>query len=233
MLRLSVHDVHHTDIAPAERWDSVSKQPRFKAGVVRLEKLSSEGDNDGVFCRSQRAEALPRAEEKQNAEDVADKSERKRYLGIWLGETIESMKMLEEVFQKVKEGFSSDFELVAGLNVLSSIAQHAHDALAPIGEKYKASTSAVESTSSFLRDSISSICQESKGFAKLLALHRLSLFLGNIEGEVTALLPTSQALWDANFHQAINQVTEDIGRIKAWVLHMVKVRSPQTLIVPS
>ena len=70
-------------------------------------------------------------------------------------------------------------------------------------------------------------------FTVLETLQGLWVYLANIQGGVAALVPVSQALWDAQFQDAVAEAQETLGRMQAWVSQQMKVRSPQTLLVPS
>ena len=72
------------------------------------------------------------------------------------------------------------------------------------------------------------------GLYKVLkTVQSLHMFISNIQAGITALVPTSQALWDAAFTEAVASVGGIMGHMQAWVLYQIKVRSPQTLIVPT
>ncbi|KAL2364661.1 hypothetical protein RJZ56_002427 [Blastomyces dermatitidis] len=53
-----------------------------------------------------------------------------------------------------------------------------------------------------------------------------------IEGHLTGLQPASMAIWDEQFVEAVSFAQSGIQRQKAWATQHVKVKSPQTLLVP-
>ena len=66
----------------------------------------------------------------------------------------------------------------------------------------------------------------------LSALQSLQLFVSYVEGHLVALSPASQALWDDGFIRAVDFCTKQLNRQKAWIMQQIKVRGPQTLLVP-
>jgi hypothetical protein len=67
----------------------------------------------------------------------------------------------------------------------------------------------------------------------MVALKGLLTCLADIEAHFIALIPASQALWDAGFHGVMAKVKKEVERMQAWAKHQHHVRSPQTLVVPS
>ena len=49
---------------------------------------------------------------------------------------------------------------------------------------------------------------------------------------LSALVPVSQALWDAEFVDAVQGASEEVARMQKWVKQQLSVRAAQTLIVP-
>jgi len=66
----------------------------------------------------------------------------------------------------------------------------------------------------------------------LEVLQGLAVYLAHVRVSVTALLPAAQAIWDEEFVEAVKAAQGCLGRMEGWVAHQVKVRSPQTLLVP-
>ncbi|WQF87695.1 hypothetical protein CDEST_12709 [Colletotrichum destructivum] len=64
------------------------------------------------------------------------------------------------------------------------------------------------------------------------ALQGLHIYLSHIEGGLNALIPVSQACWDAEFFEAVKFGQESMHRMQSWADQQIKVRAPQTLLVP-
>ncbi|KAK4937352.1 hypothetical protein LTR28_009863 [Elasticomyces elasticus] len=202
-----------------EQWDPVSKQPTFKSGAVRIEKISNSSSknasNDGVVIREQQTGTVQYVEKtKLNAADVQEDYERQTHLELWLGATYESAKLLLETYEDLGARMSHDLEIVAGL-------------------KYNASTQYGATKSRSVRDVLFPTTDTTNAYEAMRLLMGLRVYLSNIEGHLTALRPVAQALWDGEFVDAVVEASTNVARMQAWAKYQITVRSPQTLIVPS
>ncbi|KAH8755373.1 formate dehydrogenase subunit alpha [Diaporthe sp. PMI_573] len=80
------------------QWDAISKQPTFKAGAIRIEKLP---EGTGPFAREEQSAALKRAASKEAASEAtpADLTDRERALELWLGETYAALPTIQSAIQ--------------------------------------------------------------------------------------------------------------------------------------
>ena len=105
--------------------------------------------------------------------------------------------------------------------------------LNPIISRYHESRQYGRKVATRLKDSLFPDVEEgSDAYEALVALQALDVFLTYIEGHLTALSPASQALWDVEFVNAVKFAQNGIQRQKEWVTQHIKVKSPQTLLVP-
>ena len=108
-----------------------------------------------------------------------------------------------------------------------------HAALQPYVQKYGENKQRGRHRAHVLRDALfpGDDCRRSP-YEVLETLQGLAVYLAHIRGSVTALLPAAQALWDEGFVEAVATAQTCLGRMESWVAQQVKVRSPQTLLVP-
>lgn len=216
-----------------ERWDPVSKQPRFKAGAVRVEKLPT--DKQGVILAKEGQSAAKQRvrEQKLEAADVKDYAKRERHVALWLGSTYEAIDLLENIYDDLIPRLVHDLEVVTGLQTLCRIAKDTTRTLEPFAKKYEASTEYGRTVSKGVRDALFPKQERTDSYEALITLQGLHVYLSNIEGHLTALRPASQALWDGDFYDAVQSAANNVRRSQQWVKHQITVRSPQTLVVPS
>ncbi|SPQ25718.1 ce7303bf-9278-48e3-8345-00a1e71a899c [Thermothielavioides terrestris] len=238
-----------------DRWDPISKQPYFKSGAVRLEKIpsptSTNTSTGAPHIREQHSDAIRKAAAKSAAATTASASAsdlaagRERQLEHWLGETYETAAQLEQIYTTLLPSLIDDLEVEAGLRVLRRIGEDMRAALAPHARRHGydvedrlRSGSSRRRAAQALRDALFPPDRESETTARrsplevLRALQALAVYLAHIEVGLTALLPAAQALWDEAFVEAVIKAQGCLDRMQGWVRHQVKVRSPQTLVVP-
>ncbi|KAI5358647.1 putative molybdopterin dinucleotide-binding domain, aspartate decarboxylase-like domain superfamily [Septoria linicola] len=178
-----------------DRWDSVSKQPRFKSDAVRIEKCTdAQLDANTVVVKSQQdSYEQELAKSKPNAADIGNDSEREQYLAHWL-------------------------------------ALNRHH---PFSERYHTKSRYGHDVSIYLRDGLfPKKDTPHSSYETLVVLTGLQTYISNIEAHLSALLPVSQALWDAEFVAAVQEASFDGERMKKWVRQQLSVRAAQTLVVP-
>ncbi|KAL4802436.1 hypothetical protein BDV18DRAFT_166836 [Aspergillus unguis] len=215
-----------------EQWDPVSKQPMFKSGAVRIEKTVQK--ETGPAAPERQSEAIHNVEEnKADASEVRDQStDRVRWLEMWLGATHEALEALRGVYQDIIPRLVHDLEVEAGLQVMLHITKDMITKLEPIIERYHESRMYGRQVCDRLRSSLFPMEDAHNSYESLIVLQSLQMFMTYIEGHLTALSPASQALWDRDFVDAVTFMQTSIQRQKAWVSQHIKVKAPQTLLVP-
>ncbi|KAL4931465.1 molybdopterin oxidoreductase family protein [Aspergillus undulatus] len=214
-----------------EQWDPVSKQPQFKSGAVQIEKTVQK---EASAPERQTAAISSVEANKSNAHTIHTKDpKRVRWLEMWLGATHESLEMLRDIYTDLIPRLVHDLEIQAGLEVLKQITHDVITRLEPIVKRYHESRKYGRRVCERLRKALFPMeTNSNNAYEALIVLQALQMFLGYIEGHLTALTPASQALWDKEFVDAVLFATTNIQRQKAWTGQHIKVKSPQTLLVP-
>lgn len=128
---------------------------------------------------------------------------------------------------------SVDGNVQSGLFVMHRITADATKQLKPQVEKYHESQQYAHSVANTLRHVMfPQETSQKDPYEVLAALQSLQLFLTYIDSHLLALLPASQALWDTEFVQAVTFAQDAILRQKSWTSQHIKVKGPQTLLVP-
>jgi anaerobic selenocysteine-containing dehydrogenase len=218
-------------LTPTEYWDPVSKQPSFKSGAVRIEKCTEAATVQAKEAQSDTVTKVTKS--KPNASDVGDNSPRERHLEKWLGATFEALRLLENMYEELIPKLIQDPEVISGLRVMRRITTEAINAMEPYVEKYSAKSLNGKSSFRAVHDAVLPSTDTTTAYESMVALKGLFTCLADIEAHFIALIPGSQALWDADFHGAMAKVKKDVERMQAWARHQLHVRSPQTLLVPS
>jgi hypothetical protein len=204
----------------------------FKSGAVRIEKCVRKEEERQTMAVRSVEQKKPDA-----ASSAGDNSKDKkliRRLELWLGATDQALEMLRDMYVDMIPRLVHDMEIQGGLQVMRRITCEVLGQFKPIIERYHESQQYGRRVAERLRDSIFPAIGESNDpYEALAALQSLDLFLTYIEGHLTALSPVSQALWDCDFIDAVNFAQKGIQRQKGWVSQHIKVKSPQTLLVPS
>lgn len=165
--------------------------------------------------------------------EVGEDSPRERHLEQWLGATFRALRLLENMYEKLVPKLIHDPEIDSGLRVMRRITTEAINAMGQYVEKYKAESLKGKSSFQAVHDAVFPSTETTTAYEAMVALKGLSTCLADVEAHFIALIPASQALWDASFHGAMAKVRKDVERMQAWVKHQLHVRSPQTLLVPS
>lgn len=185
-----------------------------------------------------------------------------RHLGVWLRETLDAASQLCDMFRGALDASSdgdeddssdqrdpaptrealatlrSDREVMSGMRVLVRLAEGLRLTLSAHVTRLVANNVPNEESeiprgrAKALRAALFSSAPSSPSYAVLEALQALQVFIAHINSLLVALTPASQALWDAEFQSSVSHAQELVGRMQAWVQQQVKVRSPQTLLVP-
>jgi ferredoxin-nitrate reductase len=206
----------------------------FKSGSVRLEKLPPSSTSPHI--REQHTAAVHKTASKSatTTTNPQDLTNRQRQLELWLGETYETTVQLLSIYETLIPSLIHDLEVEAGLRVLHRIADEMRAALEPAVQRYGENKQRGRHRAHVLRDALFPGEEETErgAYEVLETLQGLAVYLAHIRGSVTALQPAAQALWDEGFVEGVGTALKCLGRMESWVGHQVKVRSPQTLLVP-
>lgn len=171
---------------------------------------------------------------KRHAPDFSDNSKRERYVERWLGASFEAVVALKDVYSTQIPRLIKDSEVVAGLTTMSQIADETVRLLEPFAKKYISKEDFGHKLAVKLRSHLFPAPGEyASAYETLETLLGLQTYYANIRGHLTALIPVSQALWDADFVDAVQQSIAHVDRMAGWAAHQASVRAPQTLIVPT
>lgn len=186
-----------------------------------------------IHAREKQASAEEHASRKHHA-DFTKQPRRQRQLERWLGELIATLGRLVEIFTQLVPQLIGDSEIQDGLRLMRRIAVRMRDRLFPIAERYHEDKDWGQRRAHVLADTLFPRDDELPGSYKALeALQGLHTYLSYIRGALTGMTPTSQALWDRECVDCVEESLSDLGKVEAWVLHQMKVRAPQTLLVPT
>jgi len=223
-----------------DRWDPVSKQPMFKSGAVRIEKIPA--DAAGLpYVREPHTAAINDASRKP---DVAtsttdkDKAQLERQMELWLGETYETTVQLLEIYEKlIPQLIHHDQEVEGGLRMLHKLADEMKACLEPHVQRLGENKQRGRHRAHILRQALFPDPEHdpdspSIAYEVLETLQGLAVYLSHIQSSLTALEPVALAMWDDPFNHAVKQAQQSVHRMMAWVKQQIKVRSPQTLLVP-
>ncbi|KAK1979241.1 nitrate reductase [Colletotrichum cereale] len=215
-----------------ERWDPISKQPMFKSGAVRIEKIDA--SEEPHLPEPQSAAEQACSSKGVDVTVVDDSSRRKRYLETWLGETYESIKQLSDIYTNLLPDLINDLEIEGGVRVMRRITEEVRDRLSVEVDKFGEDVSLGSRKATVLREAIfPPIDTQRSPYEIMETLQGLHIYLSHIEGGLNALIPVSQACWDQEFFEAVQFGQTSVLRMQAWVNQHIKVRAPQSLLVPA
>jgi ferredoxin-nitrate reductase len=206
---------------------------------VRIEKLANPSNTLKAEIPEPQTAALAAAAHKDTATVATrpDLTARERHLELWLGETHECIVYLHEIIQELSSqlaSFASDREVEAGLLVMASLTQAMADKLDPIANRLGENKTRGRHRAHILREALFPPRDEKHSpFEVLETLLGLQAYVSYVMAKVAALTPTAAAMWDDEFVAAVAFVDIQLGRVKQWIEQQVKVRGPQTLLVPS
>jgi hypothetical protein len=212
----------------------------FKSGAVRIEKCVQKDGGQRNHAKERHTAAVVGVEKNKawaeaaaTEENQNRRKERVRRLELWMGATHEGFEILLEVYKDLIPRLVDDLEVQAGLEVMRRITNEILQQFRPVIDRYHESRQYGRSVAQRLRNAVFPAADEANDPCEaLVALQSLDVFLTYIEGHITALLPASQAVWDSEFLQAVSFAQSSLQRQKAWVSQHIKVKSPQTLLVP-
>ncbi|CAI4210456.1 unnamed protein product [Parascedosporium putredinis] len=202
-------------------WDPISKQPTFKAGAIRIEKIRTAAgeESTGPHVREQHSTAVARVSSRNDAAATTsrqDLTNRARCLELWLGETYEAVVQLGEIYGDLVPKLIHDPEVEGGLRVLRRLAEDMRRRLATQVDKYGENQQRGRHRAHILRESLFPSADEP-----------------STPFEVLETLQGLHALWDGEFESAVGFARQTLDRMQSWTQQQMKVRSPQTLLVPA
>lgn len=219
-----------------DRWDPISKQPMFKSGAVRIEKCKSRADNDDKpEVLEQQSAAVERASRKDAASTVSqnDLTQRQRQMELWLGETYETTVQLLQIYGELIPKLIHDQEVEAGVRVLHNIAERMRARLEPHVQRLGENKQRGYHRAHVLREALFPPENSPQSTYEVLeTLQGLAVYLAHIASSLAALQPVALAMWDKEFSEAVEYGQQCLHRMRAWTKQQIRVRSPQTLLVP-
>ncbi|TID07278.1 Nitrate reductase [Colletotrichum higginsianum] len=218
-----------------ERWDPISKQPMFKSGAVRIDKIEA-SERPQYPEQQSAAKASCSSKGADMTAAAGDQSRRKRHLESWLGETYEGIKQLSEIYTDLLPDLIHDVEIEGGIRVMRRIAEDVERKLGGQVDKFGEDVRRGSRKAATLREALFPAVGDDAAhrgpYEVMEALQGLHIYLSHIEGGLNALIPVSQACWDAEFFDAVKFGQESMHRMQSWANQQIKVRAPQTLLVP-
>lgn len=207
---------------------------------MRIEKCVQKEGQEETQAKEQQTAAIHSVETRKRQTTVSEQAQnsqsgppRVRRLELWLGATLEALDMLVGVYDHLLPRLIHDFDVHSGLLVMHRITTEIIQKFKRVIDRYHESQQYGRSVAQRLRDAIfPREIRHGDPYEALAALQSLQLFLTYIEDHLVALLPASQAIWDTEFVEAVTFAQGGIGRQKAWAAQHIKVKSPQTLLVP-
>jgi hypothetical protein len=116
-------------------WDPVSFQPFFKAGAVKLTKVTAETSADNAPIERFSA-AIQEAETRGAPEDCPiDMENRARHLEPFLGLWDASAEELVSVFEELQQRMEPIYDMRTGINLMRDMAVDAVQVMKPFVEK--------------------------------------------------------------------------------------------------
>ncbi|KAK4159956.1 nitrate reductase [Cladorrhinum sp. PSN259] len=217
-----------------DKWDPISKQPLFKSGAVRIEKIVD--GKEGPHVQEQQTAAVEQAAKKDAAGTTSkeDLTQRERQMELWLGETYENMVQLLQIYEKlIPKLIPHDQEVGSGVGTLHKIAEDMRARMEPHVMRLGENKQRGRHRAHILREALFP-AENSHGstYEVLETLQGLSVYLAHIRSSLTALAPVALAMWDEEFSDAVEYAQQCVSRMRAWVKQQIRVRSPQTLLVP-
>ena len=207
----------------------------FKSGAVRIEKCASRGDNDKPEVPEQQSAAIERASQKDAASTVSqsDLTQRQRQMELWLGETYETIVQLLQIYGQLIPKLIRDQEVEAGVRVLRNIAESMRARLEHHVQRLGENKQRGYHRAHVLREALFPPENSPQSTYEVLeTLQGLAVYLAHIASSLVALQPVALAMWDKEFSEAVQYAQQCVHRMRAWTKQQIRVRSPQTLLVP-
>lgn len=207
----------------------------FKSGAVRILKAKDAEGNVKIHAREVHTAAIRSVEKnKANAHDLTQEKDRKRYLESWLVTTHEAVIALLDLYDKRLPSLISDLGILVGLKKLSMLTRRIEQRLESYMHKFEVAVPQRLNISISLCDALFFAPKEGPAaYQTLMLLQSLEVYLSHLSGLLTVLLSASAAMWDDQFIAAVKFSNTQVQRQSSWVKHELKVKSPQTLVVPA
>lgn len=225
-----------TKVHAIETWDPISKQPMFKSGAIRIEKLADDIGEVKVHAKEGHTSRIKQVEStKLNAAQVpgGDEPKRTRRLELLVSALFEGSQHLVEICGQLISTLSNK-ELLGGMHTMRRLATSIVDRLEPFVQKYRTHETMDPSLPVSLRHSLfPDPDPSSEPHGILFRLHKFYTYLCHIDAQLIMLFPASQALWDQPFYEAVLFTETQTERMMAWARQQMKTRAPQRLLVPA
>lgn len=192
---------------------------------------------EGTEVKEEQSRAIRTVEtSKPNAKDIEDTSPRRRFFDHWMDVTLEAIDVLVEICDRLIPELIHDPEVNYGIKIIRRIADDIGQTMRPFAPvKHEMVQISTKGTSRTLCETL--FPKRRRGwnpsYESLVALQGLLMYFGHLQGLLLALAPTSQAMWNGAFIEAVNVSLSQVDRQLKWVTQQIGVRSPQTLLVPS
>jgi ferredoxin-nitrate reductase len=218
------------------RWDTISKQPMFKGGAIKITKLPSTDGEVKIHAKEQQSAAVESAANKPGVIDIGIGQPRRRGLERWLGELEQASLLLLDIFKDIISKSDRDPDVQNGLRVLLRIADIMYNRIKPMADKYKDDKDWGKRRAHFLADAFffgeKNKGQMDQSYVVLETLLSLNMFLNYIKGGLKGMRPAAQALWDQELIDCVQTSTDDVSRMEEWALQQMQIKAPQSLVVP-
>jgi ferredoxin-nitrate reductase len=218
------------------RWDTISKQPMFKGGAIKITKLPSTDGEVKIHAKEQQSAAVESAANKPGVIDIGIGQPRRRGLERWLGELEQASLLLLDIFKDIISKSDRDPDVQNGLRVLLRIADIMYSRIKPMADKYKDDKDWGKRRAHFLADAFffgeKNKGQMDQSYVVLETLLSLNMFLNYIKGGLKGMRPAAQALWDQELIDCVQTSTDDVSRMEEWALQQMQIKAPQSLVVP-
>lgn len=167
-----------------------------------------------------------------------DHAKYERQMELFLGETYETTVQLLEIYETlIPQLVHHDQEVEGGLRMLHKLADGMRTRLEPHVQRLGENKQRGRHRAHVLREALfphpgDDSDSPSVAYEVLETLQGLAVYLSHIQSSLTALEPVALAMWDDDFSQALKFAQQCVHRMVVWVKQQIKVRSPQTLLVP-
>ncbi|BGP32817.1 hypothetical protein JCM10296v2_004601 [Rhodotorula toruloides] len=212
-------------------WDFISKQPIFKTGSVRISKVEGGVQihaKSGQW-KAQEDRAKIFKEQKTNDHKI---EEHHRHLEDILGEYDLFSKAVLEKMWELSDKHAAEKEISIGLKLHHKLCKENANKLAEFVMKYGEDDSEAKTDVESLSKALFREHGGSKTYQRLMDLNGFQVLVSTLLGWLSAINPSAQALHDAEFASAIQEVTASFAMARTWAEDHIKVAAPQTLIVP-
>ncbi|KAJ3040232.1 hypothetical protein HDV00_011330 [Rhizophlyctis rosea] len=204
-------------------WDAISKQPYFKFGAVKVEKVK-EGEAKCEVTIHERVRAT-------DAVESAKKGPvgKHMHIGDYIAVADKTARQLSRDFMALYDKFPKDRELQQGMKGLNFLAEEITTLMDPWMDKYDARDSPLESLVGKIEPVEADVHPT---YAALVAIHSLMPLIASLKITCKALDVALKSLLDPEFAGCMLEVGELVARMERWVNGQTATRSVQGLTVP-